>query len=164
MEIFEIILISLGIVGLVIFFIGYGVNAILNYKRFNEEKDMNAHQYRLLDASIDIHFADIISTFESFISLQMEEYLQINFNYKDISFINTEMEEELLRNISTKVMESISPFMISKLSLIYRIESDEDLANLITSRTYIQILKYVTDMNSIRNGNELPNMSFIDKK
>ena len=164
MTTFEIILLVMIVLLVGIFIGGYISNTVLNHKRFEEEKEMNDHQYRILDASIEIDFNNIISTFEAFIALQMEEYLQINFNYKDISFINSEMEEELLRNISKKVMTSISPFMISKLSLIYHIQSEDDLADLITTRTYIQVLKYVIEMNSIKNGNETPNISLIDKK
>lgn len=139
--------------------------SIAKYNQFKTEQIMNEHQFRILDASMQVNLEEVISLFDGFIDIVMQEHMQLNFDYKDISYINTELEEELLRNISNKVMDRISPFIVTKLSLIYRIESDDDLAELITTRTYLKLLKYITQLNSIKENIQktTPNISLITK-
>ena len=144
-----------------VFLVGLGF-LILNYFKFKEEKINNEHQFRILDSSVQIDLGDVISTFDTFIEMCLQEYLQININFKEITFINTELEEKILRDVSNKVMSEISPFMINKLSLVYRIESEEELAGLITNKTYLRVLDYVIQLNGIKDNNsQTPNISMI---
>lgn len=157
----EAILIVL-LVGLII--IGMGL-LIINYLKFKEEKINNEQQFRILNASVQIDLNDVVLTFDSFIELELQEYLQININYKDITYITSDLEEAILRDVSKKIMEDISPYMINKLNLVYNIETEEDLARLITNKTYLRVLDYVTETNGIKEkiDKSLPNINMISQ-
>ena len=81
----------------------------------------------------------------------MNRYLGLNRNFKEADYINSEEEELLLREISTEVMETISPHLVNKLWLIYNIASDDDLTNIITKTVYLKLLFYISSNNEIKN-------------
>ena len=86
---------------------------IFKYLELKEQKKMNEHQITILNNSLDINLPEIIATFESFVDMIMRRYLDLNINFQEIEYINAELEEELLRKISSEVVENISPFMIA---------------------------------------------------
>lgn len=116
-----------------------------------EQKKMNGHQVSILNSSIDIDIENIIGTFEMFVEIVMKQYLDLNITFKDINYINTELEEELFRDISTEVMSQMSPYLISKLSLVYKIHNEDDLATVVTRTVYLKLLDYIGNINSIKD-------------
>ena len=124
---------------------------IFKYLELKEQKKMNEHQITILNNSLDINLPDIIATFESFVDMIMRRYLDLNINFQEIEYINAELEEELLRKISSEVVENISPFMIAKLSLVYNIYTEEDLSDIVAKTVYIKLLDYIQNVNSIKN-------------
>lgn len=137
-------------IGIVLFVISF---SYFKYNENKEQKRMNDHQITILNNSIEIDLPDIIGSFDAFVEMIMNQYLDLNFNFRtDSNYINTEMEEELLRNISKEVMDSISAFMVHKLSLVYKIVDEDDLANIITKTVYLKLLKFVTETNAIKEN------------
>lgn len=136
-----VIILSLKGVGLLIF----------KYLELKEQQKMNEHQITILNSSLDINLPEIIATFESFVDMLMRRYLDLNVNFQEIEYINAELEEELLRKISSEVVENISPFMIAKLSLVYNIYTEEDLSDIVAKTVYIKLLDYIQNVNSIKD-------------
>lgn len=134
-----------------IFFIAVVVFSIIQILSLLEQRRMNNEQIRVLNSSIQLNLPEIVATFETFIDLVMNRYLALNRNFKEADYINSEEEELLLREISTEVMETISPHLVNKLGLIYNIASDDDLANIITKTVYLKLLDYISSNNEIKN-------------
>lgn len=149
------------VVEIIIIITIYGVFKLLDHL---ELKKMNAHQSRILDASIQINLSEIMGTFDQFIDLVMTEYLQLNVEFNDIKYINSELEEDLLRKISKQIMSTISPFMISKLSLIFHINNEKELADIVSKRVYLKLLEYITKINAIKDESTRNVNMFSDNK
>lgn len=134
----------------IIFFIAVTVFSLIQISTLREQKRMNREQIRILESNIQFDLAEIVATFETFIDLMMSRYLTLNRNFKEAEYINSEEEELLLREISKEVMDKISPFMVNKLSLVYNLGTNDDLADLITKSVYLKILDYISQNNSIK--------------
>ncbi len=125
--------------------------SIIQILTLKEQKRMNNEELKILHTNMQFDLAEIVATFETFIELTMGNYLILNRDFKEDTYINSEEEELLLREISKEVIGTISPFMVSKLGLIYNIEDEDDLADLITKAVYLKLLKYVAENNAIKN-------------
>lgn len=134
-----------------IFFIAVIVFSIIQILTYREQKRMNRSQMKLMESSVQFDLAEVIATFETFVDIIMSRYLSLNLNFKEENYINSEEEELLLREISKEVMEEISPFMVSRLGLVYNISSEDDLANIITKTVYLKILDFIRKNNSVKD-------------
>lgn len=107
----------------------------------------------ILNTIIDVE--KIEKNLNDIVDTSFTDYLLINTIPEDVDYIRSEKELEMVTSISTAVIGRITEYMIAKLSLIYKIESIEDLSDIITNKVYIKVMAYVVDINSIntRNGN-----------
>ena len=75
------------------------------------------------------------------------EYTVLNIEYQDIPYIDAELEKEIVKQVAYKVSERLSPTLISKISLVYNIEN---LSTLISERTYLHVINYSIERNSMK--------------
>jgi len=77
------------------------------------------------------------------------EYLALNEAFKDTHYIDSKSEAEIVKHVSYKILNTISPAMIDKLSLIY---NKDGLGELINEKVYLRVMQYVIENN---NGQEV---------
>lgn len=90
---------------------------------------------------------DVLNLLEKIIGECFVEYTVLNIEYKDIAYIDAELEKEIVKNVAYKVSERLSPTLISKISLVYNIEN---LSSLISERTYLHVINYSIERNSLK--------------
>ena len=49
---------------------------------------MNDHQVTILNNTIEIDLPEIIGSFEAFVEMIMNQYLDLNFNFRSDSFVS----------------------------------------------------------------------------
>ena len=136
-----------------IFLLAVIVFSTIQILTYREQKRMNKEQVKLMESNIQFDLAEIVATFETFIDIIMDRYLRLNPNYIDNNkYINADEEEVLLREISSEVMKEISPFLIHRLGLVYNIESDVELADIITKTVYLKLLDFITKNNAVKDN------------
>lgn len=101
--------------------------------------------YMLSNLVIDIN--DITEMFDALITDCFMEYFLFN-PFDEGVYINAEMEREIITNIASKVVSRMTNGILSKLSLIYVLDTEEELMDIITGRVYIRVTEFVVNNNS----------------
>jgi len=140
------ILLSLVLISLIVLFLSLAGTTIYNSYVNNRQLEFNK-TYMLSNLAIDI---DAISAmFDILINDCVMEYLLFNPINEDV-YINAEKEREIITNITSKVIFRLTDQILSKLSLIYVINSEEELSDLITTKVYIRVTDFVVSHNTMQ--------------
>lgn len=75
------------------------------------------------------------------------EYIALNVEYKDITYIDANLETEIAKAVSYNVTERLSPTLITKISLVYNVNNITDL---ITKKVYLHVLNYSIEKNRVK--------------
>lgn len=105
---------------------------ILDEYEININTNISEDKFRLLDLIITECFS---------------EYTVLNINYKNIEYINSDLEHEIVREVSAKIIERLSPVMLTQLGLVYNTES---MAKIISERVYLHTIGFVMEHNVVK--------------
>lgn len=108
----------------------------------NLKKQINLREYEINVSSLidDTTFGLL----DKLISECFAEYVALNVEYKDISYIDANLENEITKAVSYNVSERLSPTLITKVSLVYNINN---LSDLITKKVYLHVINYSIEKN-----------------
>ena len=85
------------------------------------------------------------------ITEEVDDYKIKNFAYReDDLYINEEMQKEMINIVTTKIIKRITPAIKTNLKLVYNINSDEDLINIVGTLVSMEVLSYCIETNVIR--------------
>ena len=65
-------------------------------------------------------------------------------------YINEDMQKEMINIVTTKVLKRITPAIKTNIKLIYNINNNEDLINVIGTIVSMQVLSYCIETNVVR--------------
>ena len=112
---------------------------------------LNRTEQELEKYNIDINNqvgASILTDLDTFIANVFQDYIVLNIAYKDIQYIKSDLEEKINRDVSVKIVETISPIMILKLSTYY---NKDKIGDIITEKVYMRTLNYVISNNQTKD-------------
>ena len=82
---------------------------------------------------------------------EIDDYKIKNFVYReDDLYINEEMQKEMINIVTTKIIKRITPAIKTNLKLIYEINSNEDLINMVGTLVSMEVLSYCIETNVVR--------------
>ena len=118
---------------------------ILVFKQKMKREDNRFKSYSL-NATTPID-GTIVDTLNSMCEECFEDYLVLNPDSIDVSYIDEETERNIQREVLIMFRERISPAFIDKLSLYY---NPNNLNDIITRKMVIIITGYVVNTNQIK--------------
>lgn len=108
----------------------------------NLKKQVNLREYEInVSSTIDDNTFGLL---DKLISECFAEYIALNVEYKDITYIDANLEKEISKAVSYNVSERLSPTLITKISLVYNINN---LSDLITKKVYLHVINYSIEKN-----------------
>ena len=85
------------------------------------------------------------------ITEEVDDYKIKNFVYRENDlYINEDMQKEMINIVTTKVLKRITPAIKTNIKLIYNINNNEDLINVIGTIVSMQVLSYCIETNVVR--------------
>ncbi len=140
------VLLSFILISLIVLFLSLAGTTVYNSYVNNRQLEFNK-AYMLSNLVIDI---DAISAmFDVLINDCVMEYLLFNPINEDV-YINAEKEREIITDITSKVIFRLTDEILSKLSLIYVINTEEELSDIITTKVYIRVTDFVVSHNTMQ--------------
>lgn len=132
------------VVSIIILLLSISYHLIIRLKQ--KKRDLNLREYELnISSSME---EDIFGLLDKVIQEAFNEYTVLNIEYhEDITYIDAELEKIITQEVAHKVIDRISPALISKISLVYNIAN---LDKLLSERTYLCTLHYVLSKNAIK--------------
>ncbi len=128
---------------LVILFLSLAITAIYNSYVNNKQLKFN-QSYMLSNLIIDI---DAISEmFDTLIDSCFMEYFLFD-PVEEGTYINAEVERKIAIDITSKVISRITTEILSKLRLIYIIDTEEELSDIIAKKVYIRVTDFIVSNN-----------------
>ena len=117
-------------------------NTYIQYKKIKLE------EIRLYES---IDFDSKYELLGKIITEEIDDYKIKNFVYReDDLYINEEMQKEMINIVTTKIIKRIPPAIKTNLKLIYEINSNEDLINMVGTLVSMEVLSYCIETNVIR--------------
>ena len=117
-------------------------NTYIQYKKIKLE------EIRLYES---IDFDSKYELLGKIITEEIDDYKIKNFVYReDDLYINEEMQKEMINIVTTKIIKRITPAIKTNLKLIYEINSNEDLINMVGTLVSMEVLSYCIETNVIR--------------
>lgn len=89
----------------------------------------------------------IIEQLEFLIEDTFNEYIALNIEFRELSYITAEIEDIIFRDVSKQVVDKMSPVFFDKISLIY---NKAHFSTLITNRVYLHTINYSLSKNSLQ--------------
>lgn len=89
--------------------------------------------YKILDDYIDYIFND---------------YLILDFELKDIDYINSEEEKKIIKDVSKRVINRMSNTIMTKLLLLY---NQASIIDIVAEKVTIKVTQYVLNYNTPKN-------------
>ena len=128
---------------LVILFLSLTITTIYNSYVNNRQLKFN-QSYMLSNLIIDI---DAISEmFDTLIDSCFMEYFLFD-PVEEGTYINAEVERKIAIDITSKVISRITTEILSKLRLIYIIDTEEELSDIIAKKVYIRVTDFIVSNN-----------------
>lgn len=116
------------------------------WQKNNKEKN----RLREYDININADMKDSISDLlESLVSECFNEYILLNVEYKDITYVNAELEAQIMKGVGEMVAKYISPVMLTKMSVYYNLRY---ISEIISDKVYIVTLNYVLEKNAMKDS------------
>ena len=85
------------------------------------------------------------------ITEEVDDYKIKNFVYRENDlYINEDMQKEMINIVTTKILKRITPAIKTNIKLIYNINNNEDLINVIGTIVSMQVLSYCIETNVVR--------------
>jgi len=140
------VLLSLVLISLIVLFLSLAGTTIYNSYVNNRQLEFNK-AYMLSNLEIDID--SISAMFDMLVNDCFMEYLLFNPIDEDV-YINAEKEREIITDITSKVIFRLTNEILSKLSLIYVINSEEELSDLVAIKVYIRVTDFVVSHNTMK--------------
>ena len=131
------------LLSLILLFLSLSATSIYNGYINNKQFKFN-QSYMLSNMVIDIE--SITEMLDALISDCFIEYVLFN-PIEDGIYINAELEKEITTDITSKVIDRITITILSKLRLIYLIDTEEQLSDIIAKRVYIRVTDFIVDNN-----------------
>lgn len=111
-----------------------------------KNKELNLREYDL-NINSDIN-DDIFILLDKIIQECFSEYTILNLEYRNIEYINEELEQLITQEVAHRVIDRISPTLISKISLIYNISNFDQL---LSERVYLATMAYSLQKNELKD-------------
>ena len=128
---------------LAILFLSLASTAIYNSYVNNRQLRFN-QSYMLSNLVIDI---DAISEmFDILIESCFIEYFLFD-PVEEGTYMNAEMEKKIATDITSRVISRITTEILSKLRLIYIIDTEEELSDIVAKKVYIRVTDFIVSNN-----------------
>lgn len=87
------------------------------------------------------------------INEEVDRYKILNFAYEeDELYITEDMQKEMINVVTTKTIMRITPAIMVNLKLIYNINDNNNLINIIGELVSLKVLDYSIETNIVKNG------------
>ncbi len=140
------VLFSFVLFSLIVLFLSLAGTTIYNSYVNNRQLEFNK-AYMLSNLMIDI--GAISEMFDVLVNDCFMEYLLFNPINDDV-YINAEKEREIITDVTSSVVFRLTDEILAKLSLIYVINTEEELSDVIAKRVYIRITDFVVAHNTMK--------------
>ena len=128
---------------LAILFLSLASTAIYNSYVNNRQLRFN-QSYMLSNLVIDI---DAISEmFDILIESCFIEYFLFD-PVEEGTYMNAEMEKKIATDITSRVISRITTEILSKLRLIYIIDTEEELSDIVAKKVYLRVTDFIVSNN-----------------
>ena len=150
----EIIVSILSIVSQIILIISLVLIVIKVYKYYTGKYKLE-YKSHLLNLGLKTY---VDKTLNEYIIDSLEEEIKINPDFINKIVLTPDDEQTLLKIITTNVLEFMSDTFKEQLRSVYNIdiileEQQDGLTDIVTRKTYVQILELSIKMNTPRNTN-----------
>lgn len=150
----EIIVSILSVVSQIILIISLILIVIKVYKYYTDKYKLE-YKNHLLNLGLKAY---VDKTLNEYIIDSLEEEIKINPDFINKIVLTPDDEQTLLKIITTNVLEFMSDTFKEQLRSVYNIdiileEGQDGLTDIVTRKTYIQILELSIKMNTPRNTN-----------
>lgn len=120
----------------------YFLHNIIKY--LNDKNDLREYE---IDMNSNITQENVMKELDEFIMSRWEEYQITKLGWKKIDYISNDLQEQILSDLGEIINKSISPLMISKISMFYSNKKDETsgispIDELIANKINMVILNY----------------------
>lgn len=99
----------------------------------------------MLNTALDTSILDIL---DKMIIESADKYKVFNIEFKDVPYITDDIQNEMIRNILSDVLHSISPYMRKKLYCVY---DQKYIENVILEKIQVIVLDYTLEINGTLN-------------
>ncbi len=128
---------------LAILFLSLASTAIYNSYVNNRQLRFN-QSYMLSNLVIDIEA--ISEMFDILIDSCFIEYFLFD-PVEEGTYMNAEMEKKIATDITSRVISRITTEILSKLRLIYIIDTEEELSDIVAKKVYIRVTDFIVSNN-----------------
>lgn len=139
------------IIGMIVFLILTRIDFYFLMKNFKKVNNENREEINVELATLllgDNFVGKVNKLIDSLIQEQVEIY-QVMILARDMSihYIKAEDQDKMTKYIIYSVMKNISPELRELISLVYNTETDKDLENVISIRTKLFLINFITNYN-----------------
>ncbi len=128
---------------LAILFLSLASTAIYNSYVNNRQLRFN-QSYMLSNLVIDIEA--ISEMFDILIDSCFIEYFLFD-PVEEGTYMNAEMEKKIATDITSRVISRITTEILSKLRLIYIIDTEEELSDIVAKKVYLRVTDFIVSNN-----------------
>lgn len=129
---------------LVIVCIAAGIVAVITYLEVKKkEADLNKLKFY---ADIDMENCKTIIL--NIIEEEMDSYKIMNFAYQDYPYITEDEIKEMITGVTTNVVKRMNPILQWNLSCFYKIETYDDMVQVIGNIVTINVITYASEVNT----------------
>lgn len=146
-DIYTILLLGLGLsVILLLLYIYSLIRVNLRYsKKLKVEMQLKEYEININTNENQ----DLLEFLDNIIETIFNEYILLNIECQKVEYIDTELEISIVKEVSEKVISSISPILLTKLSLIYNYDK---IPEIIGNRVYLHVINYTISKNKAKEN------------
>jgi len=111
-----------------------------------KKRELDLKEYELnISSNIE---DDTFALLDKVIQECFTEYTVLNIEYRnDIDYVDADLEKIITQDVAHKVVDRISPTLISKISLVYNIDNFDKL---LSERVYLFTMQFSIQKNSVK--------------
>ena len=132
--------IGLCIIGiLIIILLFYFLDILKNKLSFEKEK-----YYTSID------FKENTRILNELIQEEFEKYIVLNVSYEKDKFITEENQLKMITDLTTNVFKRITPAILCNLILLYNVNTDKDIINVLSHKISFIVIDYASKNNELK--------------